>query len=185
VIRLDRNRGKGAAVRRGMLDAKGAYRFFMDADLPFDLSALPEMLRYLDAKEFDVVIGKRNPRQLAPFEKRSRLRRLASAVFTEITSRVVVTGIRDTQCGFKGFRAEVAEYLFSQSRVDRFAFDVEILYLAYKNDLDIKRVPVRLVSEDHSTVSVLRDGARMVFDIGLLPWRYYTGGYAMMQRHGD
>lgn len=182
LITLPRNQGKGAAVREGMQHATGRYRFFMDADMPYDLAAMLTMLRYLDFKEFDVVIGARDSRQAEQLVKRSAMRRWSSAVFTEVISRLVVTGVKDTQCGFKGFRREAADYLFGTSKVNRFAFDVEVLYLAYKNDLDVKRVPVTLVTEDYSTVSVIRDGTRMLLDTILLPVRYYSGKYPMMGR---
>lgn len=179
------NLGKGAAVRTGMLAARGAYRFFMDADLPYDLGALRTMLRYLDFKEFDLCIGSRDHSASMFKVKRSRLRRFASFMFTELVSRVVTTGIRDTQCGFKGFRGAAADYLFGQSRVDNFAFDVEVLYLAFKNDLDIKRVPVELVEDDFSTVSVFRHGLGMLFETLKLPLRYHTGQYQLMEKAGQ
>jgi dolichyl-phosphate beta-glucosyltransferase len=177
LIRLDRNSGKGAAVRAGMLAARGEFRFFIDADLPFELDVLPTMLRYLDVKEFDLCIGSRTGSPELGLIRRSWLRRVASTAFTEFVGRLVVTGVRDTQCGFKGFRARAAQYLFSESRVDNFAFDVEILYLAFKNELDVKRVPVCLVETGGSTVSVLRDGPRMLVEVLKLPWRYHTGVY--------
>lgn len=179
VLRCDANRGKGAAVRAGMLAAKGAYRVFIDADLPYDLEVLPKMLDYLRVKEFDVCIGSRS-KEAGNALKRRPLRRLASGVYTFFISRLVVTGVRDTQCGVKGFRARAAEYLFSESTVDGFAFDVEILYLAFKNDMDIKRMPVLLVSDDNSTVSVIRHGLRMLWDVLMLPVRYYGHRYRML-----
>jgi dolichyl-phosphate beta-glucosyltransferase len=186
LIRHDRNRGKGAAVRTGMLAARGRFRFFTDADMPFDLAALTNMLKYLRDKGLDICIGARNREQLKPLTKRTMLRRLTSRVFTAFVSRVVVTGIRDTQCGLKGFRAEVAEYLFRASRVSDFAFDVEILYLAFRSDLDVKRVPVRLVSEDFSSVSILRHAAPMMGNVLLMLLRYNLGYYPMMpERSSD
>lgn len=180
LIQHEWNRGKGAAVRTGMLAAQGAYRFFTDADMPFDLDALDAMLYYLHNKEVDVCIGSRNREQLKPLVKRTQLRNLASCVYTAFVSRLVVTGVRDTQCGLKGFRAEIAEYLFRNSRVENFAFDVEILYLAFKNDLDVKRVPARLVSEDYSSVSVFRDSPFMLGSILMVVYRYHRGQYPMM-----
>ena len=180
LLRHETNRGKGAAVRTGMLEANGRYRFFIDADMPYALDALSAMHRYLSFKEYDVTIGMRDPKQLEPFVKRGLLRRVSSAVFTTFVGRIVITGVHDTQCGMKGFRAEVAEYLFRESRSTGFAFDVEVLYLAYKNNLDTKRVPVRLVREDYSTVSVLRHGLPMLWDVLKLPMRYYSGRYTMM-----
>lgn len=180
IVQLESNQGKGAAVRRGMLEAKGRYRFFVDADMPYNLSALPVMMRYLDFKEFDMVIGARDPLQIKPLVKRTWLRRVSSVVFTELVGRVVITGCRDTQCGFKGFRAGIAEYLFAEGRVTGFAFDVELMYLAYKNNFDVKRVPVQLVAEHHTTVSVVRHALPMLLDIFALPVRYYSNRYHMM-----
>jgi dolichyl-phosphate beta-glucosyltransferase len=106
-------------------------------------------------------------------------------VFTAFVSRIVVTGVRDTQCGFKGFRTDIAKHLFGQSRIDNFAFDVEVLYLAFKNDLDIKRLPVRLESDDDSSVSLLRHALPMLVSILRLPFRYYRGGYAPLEHRWD
>ncbi len=185
LIRHERNRGKGAAVRTGMLAAKGACRFFTDADMPFDLAALETMLSYVRDRGLDICIGTRNRVQLKPHTKRTWLRRVGSVVFTAFVSRVVVTGVRDTQCGLKCFRADTAEYLFHSSRVDDFAFDVEILYLAFKNDLDVKRVPVVLMSEDYSSISVLRHGLRMMASVAMVLVRYHLGHYPMIQTHAS
>lgn len=185
VLTQPRNLGKGAAVRRGMLEARGEYRFFIDADLPFDLRTIARMHHYLSVKEFDVVIGARTVADVERFARRTLLRRIGSALFTGLVSRLVVTGVRDTQCGLKGFRAEAARYLFGQARCNGFAFDVEILYLAFKNDLDVKRVPVALVRQDHSTVSVLKHGARMLVSVALLPVRYYSGRYVLWSRDSE
>lgn len=179
LLTWESNRGKGAAVRAGMLESKGRYRFFIDADIPFDLSAFFTMMRYLRDKEFDLCIGRRDTENVEEFAHPNFVRRLASRVFTFVIARVVVTGVSDTQCGMKGFRANAAQYLFGQSHTRGFAFDVEILYLAYKSDLDIKRVPVRLTSSDHSSVSTFREAPRMLFEVLLIPFRYYTGQYTL------
>jgi dolichyl-phosphate beta-glucosyltransferase len=181
LIRHPRNRGKGAAVRTGMLAARGAFRFFTDADMPYDLVGLPKILHYLDTKEFHIGIGTRARPDWKHQVRPSALRAFTSAFFTMIVSRLVVTGIKDTQCGFKGFQAAVAEYLFSEARVNNFAFDVEILYLAFKNDLDVKRVPVRFVRDDVSTVSLLRHGSFMLLELLRIPFAFHGGRYRMMK----
>jgi dolichyl-phosphate beta-glucosyltransferase len=179
-LRLPENRGKGAAVRAGMLAARGTYRIFMDADLPYDLEVVELMLRYLDFKEFDVVIGSRHVAG-AQFEVQVPWpRRLASAFFTTAVSRVVVGGMVDTQCGIKGFRAATAERLFRLSVLDGFTFDVEVLYLAFKLNLDVKRVPVRQVRNEPSTISLPRQSAKMLLDVVSIPLRYYRGGYGTL-----
>ena len=178
-IRHQTNRGKGAAVRSGMEAAGGRFRAFIDADLPYDLAALPTMLRYVDFKEFDLCIGHRGRPGSAKAVERGWMREIASRVFTAFVSRWVVTGVRDTQCGFKVFRGEIADYLFAQGRIDNFAFDVEILYLAFKNDFDVKRLPVTLVSDENSTVALFRHGIPMLIRILGIPYRWYSGGYAL------
>ncbi|HEV2105728.1 MAG TPA: glycosyltransferase [Candidatus Eisenbacteria bacterium] len=181
IERQDRNRGKGAAVRRGMRVATGTFRVFMDADLPFDLGDLERVLHYLDFKEFDVVVGSRAVRGHSYAVARPAERRLASRVFSELVGRLVVTGVRDTQCGLKGFRAPIADYLFRESRVDRFAFDVELLYLAFKNGFDVKSIPVHMVAELPSTLQVARDGLPMLLEVLRLPLRFHTGGYRLFE----
>ena len=177
LVSLPRNSGKGHAVRTGMLAATGKLRLFMDADAPFDLSVIQTFVEYLGSKNFDVVIGSRTHGNYEQHTKRSLTRRLASGLMTVFISRVVLTGSRDTQCGLKGFRSEIAEYLFRESVVDGFAFDAEILYLSFKNDFDVKRIPVSLVRDDYSTVSVFRHGSRMLFDVFATVLRYYRGKY--------
>jgi len=181
LVRHTHNRGKGAAVRAGMLAATGSFVFFVDADVPFALPAFERMLDYLDRKDFDVCIGTRPCRHNASGARPRLARRLASAIFTELVSRLVVTGVRDTQCGLKGFRADAARYLFSQSCVDNFAFDVEILYLVFKNDLDLKRVAVRLEANERSSVSLLRHAGPMLAQILMLPLRYRTRRYTLLE----
>jgi dolichyl-phosphate beta-glucosyltransferase len=182
LIRHATNRGKGAAVRTGMLAASGRFLFFTDADVPYDLAPLTLMLDYLDRKEFHICIGTRPRVSASVHDPRGRLRRIASWVYTEFVSRIVVTGIRDTQCGFKGFRREAATFLFGQSRVDNFAFDVEILYLAYKNDFDVKRIPVQLRFDDHSSVSLLRHVSPMVLELFRLPLRFHLGHFQTFEQ---
>lgn len=179
VVSLARNRGKGAAVRAGMREATGDYRVFMDADLPFELDVLERVLHYLDFKEFDVVVGSRASGASSYAVRRPGARWLASVLFAEFVGRLVVTGVRDTQCGLKGFRAPIAEYLFGEARVDRFAFDVELLYLAFKNGFDVKALPVRILEERPSTLQVMRDGWPMLVEVLKLPVRYHRGRYRL------
>jgi dolichyl-phosphate beta-glucosyltransferase len=89
----------------------------------------------------------------------------------------VVTGVKDTQCGFKGFRGETAEKLFAMARINSFAFDVELLYLSYKLNLDIKRIPVKLVNDQSSTVNLFRDPVIMARDLFVIIASFYAGRY--------
>ena len=177
VLSNDRNMGKGYSVRRGVLSAGGRFIFFTDADIPFGLEPIPTFLKYLDQKEFDLVIGSRDLAESIALMKPTAARRLSSRIFTIFVSRLVVTGVSDTQCGFKGFRRDAAVFLFSRSRIDRFAFDIEVIYIAFKNNFDVKRLPVHLRRCDSSTVRLISDGFRMLTDIFLIKWNHSRGFY--------
>ncbi len=104
-------------------------------------------------------------------------RPIRSRIFTSFVRRIVATGVTDTQCGFKGFCRELARFLFSRSRIDGFAFDVEVIYIAFKHNLDVKRLPVNLVSNSPSTVKLLRDSCRMVRDVVRIKYNHIRGVY--------
>lgn len=159
------NLGKGAAVRKGMLAATGDFRIFTDVDIPFEYDAFARFLNYLDNKEFDVVVGDRTLEGSSYFTEISRLRKIGSNVFSFIVGRFVAGGHFDTQCGMKGFRANVANDLFGVGRIKGFAFDVELLYISLKRNYDIKRLPVVLRCQEGSSVSVLRHGFGMLIDL--------------------
>jgi dolichyl-phosphate beta-glucosyltransferase len=172
-----RNQGKGAAVRRGMLAAKGRYRFYTDIDVPYDLANIEAMLWYLDFKEFHFVAGDRTLEESSYYMHVPWFRRAASHVYSTVVGRLVAGGWFDTQCGLKGFRDHVAEDLFRVGRVNRFAFDVELFYIALKRNYDIKRLAVRLRCNETSTVNVLTDGAAMVRDLAAIRLNQFLGRY--------
>ncbi len=162
------NRGKGHAVRTGVLDSHGDRVLFMDADLSTPLSEIPRILAALDAHRAQIVIGSRGLpaaqiRQKPPFG-----RRVASRIFDGIKHQLVgLRGLRDTQCGFKLFEGPVARQLFAYSRVDRFMFDVEILYLAERTGLKIVEFPVAWADMPGSKVRFVEGVVNMFRDL----WR--------------
>lgn len=164
-LQNEKNLGKGAAVRNGMKNARGRFRIFTDADIPYELDTIGVILKYLDFKEFDVVMGDRNLKDSAYFLEIPKLRRFTSAFFTYFVGTIVTTNYFDTQCGIKGFTGEIADFIFRHARIDGFAFDVELLYIALKRNFEIKRVPVRLRNQEKSTVRVFKHGIAMFFDL--------------------
>jgi len=158
------NRGKGYSVRRGVLAAHGRYVFFTDADLPYDLEALGRFLAALE-EGYDLAIGARDLPGSRFSVPRSAIRRLASGIFTWIVRHYAVQGIPDTQCGFKGFRREAALDLFRRGRIDGYAFDVELVFLARRRGYRIARLPVVLVHDDDSKIRVVGDSAQMLWDL--------------------
>lgn len=176
-LKNDINLGKGAAVRKGMLAAKGEFRLFTDADVPFDYEAIERFVYYLDFKEFNMVVGDRTLPGSTYFTEISQSRKWGSNVFSFFVGRLVTSGHFDTQCGLKGFRAETAMDIFSVNRIDGFAMDVELLYIALKRNYDIKRLPVTLRCQEGSSVRVLRHGIGMVMDLFRIKWNHVRGRY--------
>ncbi len=170
LVQLSQNRGKGAAVREGMLRARGRFRVFTDADLSTPIEELEPMLFHLE-QDADVCIGSRelDPTQLV--RPQPRYRRWMGRLFRRLVQWLVFSdlpllrAIEDTQCGFKGFRAEVAEALFRQARLDGFGFDVELLYLAARAGYRIVQIPIRWRNDPRSRVHLLRDPFRMLIEI--------------------
>ena len=180
VLSFPANRGKGAAVRAGMLAAAGRARVFTDVDLPFELESIGYARYLLGDRAFHVVVGDRTLPQSSYRLHLSGTRRLASRVFSGFVGTLVTGGFFDTQCGLKGFRGDVADALFPLTRIDRFAFDVELIYLALKHSLECKRIPVRLRHNAGSSMRLVRDSARMFVDVLRIKRRQMTGGYASL-----
>lgn len=176
VVRLHRNRGKGAAVRAGMQVATAPVRAFTDADLPYGAEPLLSAMRHINDRGFHAVVGDRTLPG-STYQHEGLLRRSVSEI-ASFTFRTMVTGgIYDTQCGFKAFRGDVADELFRIARIDGFATDVELIYLLLKHRLDIKRIPVRLRYNADSSVRVLRDSARAGADILRMRVNWSRGRY--------
>lgn len=177
LLRLPRNVGKGAAVSAGMREARGRVRIFTDADLPYDPGLMPVMVAYILDRGFHLVIGDRTLRGSSYQLELSLTRRALSGVFSAFVGRIVTGGFFDTQCGLKAIRGDVADVLFRLIRIRRFAFDVELVYLALKYGADIKRVPVRLERNDTSSVRVWRDSLRGAFDVLRIKYNQVAGRY--------
>lgn len=177
-IQQEKNQGKGAAVRRGMLAAKGEYRIFTDADIPFEFEAIELFYHYVKDKEFDIAIGDRRLPESKYFSEIKGARKMGSNIFTFFVGRFITTGFSDTQCGIKAFKGKVAEDLFSVARLSGFAFDVEILYIALKRNYDIKRLPVHFRSnQDGSSVSLMKHAPGMLMDLFRIKWNHLRGQY--------
>lgn len=183
-LRLTENRGKFAALKAGMSAARGACRIFTDADLPYDLDAVPVMAELLTNQGFHIVVGDRTLNESETGIDQLALRRLSTRVFS-FSVRMLVTGeLFDTQVGFKGFRGDVASAIFPLITDDGFAGDVELLYIALKYNLAIRRIPVRLLRRGPTTVSVASHSLPMLRRIAGLRRRWATGQYESMALSG-
>lgn len=164
VLENDINRGKGYSIRRGFLDASGDRRVFIDADLSLPIEGLEGMMARFD-EGADVVIASRTAPGSRVEGAPPAGRDVMSKVFNLAVQTIALPGIRDTQCGFKGFTARAATAIFSAAKSDRFGFDVEALYLARKHGFKIVELPVICRYHGGSSVNRLSDGVRMFADV--------------------
>jgi len=169
--RLPRHRGKGAAVRAGMLQATGAVAAFTDADLPFDLSALRHGYQLICEQTADVVCGARDLVGSGSKVSRSLWRHCASWAFRSAVQRLLALQITDTQCGLKVFSRRAIDSIFPRQQVDGLAFDVEVLYLAERLGLTCARIPVLQLNEYASTISLRRQALPIFIELLRIRWR--------------
>jgi dolichyl-phosphate beta-glucosyltransferase len=163
VLRHDVNRGKGAAVRSGVLAADGRTVAFLDADLAYPPAQVRPLLAAIE-EGWDVAVGDRfHPASVV--EGRTRVRFVAGRLFNLLTVTVLLGQYRDTQCGCKAFRSDVARSLFERARLDGFAFDVEVLHLVERDRLSLLEVPVTLTETGGSSVRLVRATFEMLRDL--------------------
>ncbi len=163
------NRGKGAAVRTGVLASRGAYVIFTDADLAYSTEPFARITERLDAGS-DVVIGVRSRRA-------GLIRAVMGWAFAMFVRLLGLTDVTDTQCGIKGFRSSAAGILFGLATVDDFAFDVEILFLAKAYGFRVDAEPVDMRLPDHTSMQFRRDVPRMIRSLLSIRRRAKTGLY--------
>lgn len=170
VVSYGANRGKGAAIRAGVLASSGDPVLVTDTDLSTPLSEWVKLAERLPTHP--VAIGSRALEQALVRKRQPFYRQAMGRTFNRLVRLLTVHGIGDTQCGFKLFQGDLARDLFSAARVDRFAYDVEILYLAQKRGIPIAEVPVIWVNSPESKVAVVRDSLRMLWDLFRIRWMH-------------
>jgi glycosyltransferase involved in cell wall biosynthesis len=157
LVRQPANRGKGAAVRAGMLAARGQLRVMSDADCSMPPEQLPKLLAPIIGCRAEIAIGSRYVEGSKSDVKQPFYRVLWSRLANKVIQRSLVPGVRDTQCGFKAFTAEAARGLFSIAVIDGWAFDLEILALARRRGFGIAEVGVEWTDDRRSRVNPLKD----------------------------
>ena len=165
-ISYEPNRGKGGAVKEGILAATGDCVLFMDADLSTDISAIKDVVE--QAPTCDLLIGSRHAKGSVVKKKQPLLR-----VFIGWCCRLLVnmkfhTKLKDTQCGFKAIKADVAKRIVEKQLIDKFAFDVEYIYIAKLNNLTMKEIGVIWSDDRTSTVSPFKSSVRFFKDINFI-----------------
>lgn len=157
LVRQSPNAGKGAAVRRGMLAARGQIRVMCDADCSMPPEQLPRLLAPIIACRAEIAIGSRYAEGAKTDVAQPKYRVMWSRLCNKVIQRSLVPGIRDTQCGFKAFTAEAARNLFASATINGWAFDLEILALARRRGFAIEEVGVEWKDDNRSRVNPLKD----------------------------
>lgn len=168
-------RGKGRAVKRGMLLARGQYRFMCDADLSMPIDEIDRFLPPLQ-ENFDLAIGSREAHGAVRYNE-PFYRHLGGRLINLVIRLLALPGMQDTQCGFKCFRGQVAEDLFSSLTMDGWSFDVELLFIARKRGYRIAEIPIPWYFMTESKVNLIRDTLKMVLDILAIRRNDWKGRY--------
>lgn len=176
LLRLPVNRGKGFAVKAGMLAARGKWRLFTDIDLSVPIEAAAEFLRVGEAGA-EIVIGTRKTDDSLVTVAQPRYRKLLGEAFRQMTLRYFTPGLTDITCGFKMFRADVAQNLFSRSVINRWSFDAEILFLALRQGYTVREIPVVWTNNPETKVRLVVDLPRSMMELLRIRWLWARGGY--------
>jgi len=164
LLKLDRNHGKGFAVKQGLLAAQGHVALFMDADGSTPATEIEKNLNFFQ-EGYDIVIGSRVLTSSASEVKALLHRKSIGWVFNFLVSTFLIKGIKDTQCGFKMFRRSIIAPLWEKAQVQGFGFDLEILFLAQQINYKIKEVAVNWEHVENSKVDLIKDSWRMLINI--------------------
>ncbi|MBD3420713.1 MAG: glycosyltransferase [Chitinivibrionales bacterium] len=177
IISSAHNQGKGGAVSLGMQQSNARCKMFLDADLPFELSIIRYARNLILDYRYHIVIGDRTLPESTYVRMVNPVRKLTYRLFPHFIRLLVTGGLFDTQCGFKAFRSDIADALFPLLTCRNFAFDVELLYIALKYNMSIRRIPVRFTSTNESTVHPFVNGLQMIRAIAGLRKHWRRGDY--------
>ena len=164
VVLKEQARGKGLAVKRGMLEAHGEYRMFLDVDLSMPIEDVPKFIPPQLPGGIDIAISSREGKDSVRIHEPA-YRHLMGRIFNTLIRVLILPKYQDSQCGFKCFRAEVAEDLFPLQTISGMAFDTEILYIANLRGYKVKEIGINWYFDTDSRVRVVRDTMQMVKDI--------------------
>jgi dolichyl-phosphate beta-glucosyltransferase len=177
LVRNDRNHGKGFTVRHGVLEARGEFVLFTDADLSTPIEEVDKLLSALQSSGADAAVGSRALQRELIGIHQPWFRDMAGRFFNLLVRVFAGLRLHDTQCGFKLFQLSTTRRAFERMRVEGFGFDPELLFLIERNGGKIVEVPVRWNDNPATKVRFLRDSTRMFLDLIALRWRALKGKY--------
>ena len=165
VIHYAPNKGKGHALRTGVLASKGEIILLSDADLSTPIEEFSKLLPLIHNDKCDIAIGSRALALSEIVKKQPWWRQSMGKFFNKLVKVLVIEDFKDTQCGFKVFRGDIARNLFKEAQIDRFAYDVEILAIGKKKGCKIVETPVRWINSPESKVDPVKDSLQMFGDL--------------------
>jgi len=177
VISYKSNLGKGRAVRLGLLAARGDVALFSDADLSTPITEAPKLVEPIVNGQYDLTFGSRALDRKLIGVHQSWRREQGGRVFNLVVRLATGMPFWDTQCGFKAFRMSICRPLIEAATIDRFGFDVELLYLAFRADLNLKEIPVRWDHNEGSKITLFSDSFKMVNEVNLIRQQARRGVY--------
>lgn len=180
LLRNGVNRGKGYSIKHGLLLSEGSCVLVSDADFSTPIEELPLLLEPVAAGDCDIVIGSRGLRGARVEVHQPFWREGMGRIFNRIVRLLTGLPFSDTQCGFKVMRRDAVARLFRTARIDRFAWDVEILFLAARAGLRVRETPVLWRNAPGSKVHPVRDSLSMLRDVLRIRWRYRRGRYGRL-----
>ena len=164
VVGYEKNQGKGCAVRTGVLASEGDIVMFTDADLAYGMDIIEEAFKILVKGEYPVLVASR-AKHKDGYEGYTPIRKLASRTYIKVLNLFGGIKISDAQCGFKGFRGDIARRIFSHCQTNNFAFDLEVILIAQKMNLRIYELPAKIINHRESKVNVIKDAFKMLKEI--------------------
>lgn len=179
------NKGKGYAVRNGMLQAKGEIVLFCDADMSTPPGEIAKVIEPIENDRYDVVFGSRAIAGSRIEERQSAVREAIGRVGNLLLQTLTGLRFRDTQCGFKAFRRSAAQSAFSRQRIDGFGFDPEVLYIAQKQGWRLLETPVRWSHVEGSKVNAFATPIKVLLEVTTIRWNDILGRYDETRRAAD
>ncbi len=184
IIAYDKNRGKGYAIRQGMLAASGDYILMMDVDVSTPLTEIARLQTGVKHAR-PIIIGTRKSRVVRVEKEQPFIRVFMGRVYTQLAQSILDTYVSDFTCGFKLFRRDAAGEIFSRALIDRWSYDSEIMFLAVRLGYKPLEVAVRWRNDERSRVHILRDTLRSFYDLWRIRFYQVTGRYNLPERIGQ
>lgn len=175
LIGYPKNRGKGYAIKRGMLSAQGQWHLFTDLDLSVSLEVMPKLLEM--SKLHHIIIGTRRLSNSEIVEHQSRMREIFGRIFTAFSQWWLGLSVSDFTCGFKCFSQQASQDIFSQLKIERWGFDSEILFIAQQIGYEIGELPVKWKNDPRTKVKFPQDVLRSLLDLIEVRYHFWRGRY--------